>query len=233
MAKTISGRRPERNRQGTNWTVIGGFLAIGVIGLFALLFSTIQGQGQPTPTPSSNTVVSDYCQNNPENCVAKGSEEAPVTLVEVSDYGCGHCQNFNLTKAATLDEAYVAINQMRWVALPFSLSSTTKPAAEAAMCANEQDAFWDFHRIMFEIQTTPNALTKAGFVAAAEQLELNMDDFNSCVDSSRYSSVIDRNNAIATSAGVTGTPTFFINGKKVEGNVPLENFSQEIEQASQ
>lgn len=233
MAKTISGRRPERNRQGTNWTVIGGFLAIGVIGLFALLFSTIQGQGQPTPTPSSNTTISDYCQKNPENCVVKGDENAPVTFVEVSDYGCSHCQDFNLTKAATLDQAYVASNQIRWIALPFSLRSTTKPAAEAAMCANEQDAFWGFHQIMFEIQTTPNALTQAGFVAAAEQLQLNMGDFNSCLDSNRYSSVIDRNNAIAASAGVTGTPTFFINGQMIEGNIPLENFSQEIEQAAQ
>jgi protein-disulfide isomerase len=203
---------------------------VGVVGLFALLFMTLQGEGAPTPVPE--TELAEFCTTNEENCVAKGNPEAPVTVVEVSDYGCPHCRNFNLEgTAATLDDLYVKAGQVRWVVVPFALRSTTEPAAAAALCAAEQDQFFPFHHYMFEIQDTDAALSRTGFVQGAEALDMDVDAFEDCLNSGRYRSVVQRNIAAARSAGVTGTPAFFVNGARLEGNQPLSSFQEEIERA--
>lgn len=228
MAK-VAPRRSRRRRDegGTNWYVIGGVAAIGVIGLFALLFLTLQGQGVPTPTPEPDLALIDYCEQNPENCITKGEADAPVTVVEVSDYGCSHCRNFNLEGTAeVLDEQYVDTGQVQWIALPYALGEQTAPTAAAAMCAAEQDAFWEFHTAMFELQTTEIALTEEAFVQAADELGLDMDTFESCLDAGEYVPVVQNNIQAASRAGVSATPTFFVNGTMVEGNRPLADFQQ-------
>ena len=217
---------PRRNRRrgddgGTNWYVIGGVAAIGVVGLFALLFLTLQGQGVPTPTPAPDLALLDYCEQNPENCIARGEADAPVTVVEVSDYGCSHCR-----------QQYVDTGQVRWIALPYALSNQTAPTAEAAMCAADQGAFWEFHEAMFELQTSEIALTEAAFTQAAEALDVDLDAFESCLDSNEYAPVVQNNIQAAARAGVSATPTFFINGTMVEGNRPLADFQQIIESAA-
>lgn len=229
---------PRRNRRrgddgGTNWYVIGGVAAIGLVGLFALLFLTLQGQGVPTPTPAPDLALLDYCEQNPENCIARGEADAPVTVVEVSDYGCSHCRNFNVGGTAeALDQQYVDTGQVRWIALPYALSNQTAPTAEAAMCAADQGAFWEFHEAMFELQTSEIALTEAAFTQSAEALDLDMDAFESCLDSDEYVPLVQNNIQAAARAGVSATPTFFINGTMVEGNRPLADFQQIIESAA-
>lgn len=232
MAKVVSRRNKRGPRRGTNWLLIGGIVAAGVIGLFVLLFVTLQGQGVPTPTPPPVANLAQFCAANEENCVEKGDPEAPVTVVEISDYGCSHCRNFNLGGTAdSLDQMYVEKNQVRWIVVPYALRPATQPAAEASLCAAEQDEFFPYSDQLFELQGTDQALTKEGFLQAADEVGLNVEDFESCYDSNRYSSVVQRNVAVAANAGVAATPTFFINGRKVEGNLPLSDFQERIEMA--
>ena len=145
--KRRASRKAKQPQRETNWLLIGGIVAAVLVvgGLFYLLFLSLQDQD----IPQRAQALTEYCQENPDNCMTKGSPEAPVTIVEVSDYGCGHCRNFNLDTAPLLEDLYVRSGQVQWVVLPYALSATTAPSAEASMCAAEHDAFFEFHNRMF------------------------------------------------------------------------------------
>jgi protein-disulfide isomerase len=227
--KARRSRRSQRaGGRGTDWRIIGGIIIVAAAALLALLAVSISAQdSEPTATVAGQPLV-DYCQENPENCLAKGSADAPVTVVEVSDYGCGHCRNFNLETAGLLDDLYVTPGQVRWVVLPYSLNPQTLPAAEAAMCAGDQERFWEFHHRMFEIQNEPSALSRRGFMDAADELGLDTDVFEGCLDSAKYRPLVAANIDAAASVGVRATPTFFFDGQMLEGNAPLSTFQQRI-----
>lgn len=233
MAKVVSRRsKKQAPRRNVNWVMIGGILAVGVIALFALLFTTLQGQGVPTPTPEANTVLNDFCAANEDNCIEKGSADAPVTVIELSDYACSHCRNFNAGGTAeALDEMYVQSGQVRWIVVPFSTNTTTRAAAEASFCAAEQDLFYEYHRAMFDQFGSESAYTDEGIVSAATTAGVDVEEFQACLSSGAPATMLQRNLASASNAGVRVTPTFFIDGKLVEGNLPLGGFQQEIDQA--
>jgi len=221
MAKRVTKKPREQARQ-TNWWLIGAFF-VGIVIVFALLYLALQ---EPEPT-----TLAGYCVDNPENCLFKGSADAPVTIVEVSDYGCSHCRDFNLETAGLLEDLYVTPGDVRWITLPFALSATTVPAVEGAMCANDQGQFSQFHRRMFELQGTPSLYTPEGLSQVAADLGLDQAEFDSCVANGVYNSVVEKNVREASLAGVNATPTFFINDKKLGGNYPLTAFQSEISSA--
>lgn len=220
MAKRQRRTTTRRNRQAkkeTNWVLIGGIVigAVVIVGLLALALRE----------PEEVSLI-DFCNNNPENCIEKGEVDAPVTIVEVSDYGCTHCRDFNLETAGIIDQEYVETGVVRWVVLPYALSAATLSAAETAYCAEAQENFFAYHVQMFEIQTTPAALTPAGFRESAERTGLDLETFNSCLENDEYGELVQQNIRAANSAGVAATPTFFINGVKIEGNNPNGIFAE-------
>lgn len=224
----MSKRTRTRSRGGkrqTNWLLIGGIVAVGLI-VIVLLALTLR---DPDSSSSALSSLGKYCQNNPDNCIAKGDPDAPVTIVEISDYGCGHCSDFNLETAPVLDSEYVATDDVYWIVLPYALREETIPAAASAMCAAEQDAYFEYHEKMFEYLATPVALTPAGFLQAAGDVGLDLEEFNACLSSGKYNTVIRENATAAAGAGVRATPSFFINDQKLEGNFPIESFREQIE----
>jgi len=232
MAKVVTRRNKRKPQRSVNWLMIGGILIVGVIALFALLFTTLQGPGEPTPTTAAVTTLTDYCAANEENCLEKGSPDAPVTIVEISDYACSHCRNFNLEGTAeALDEQYVEADQVRWIVLPYSSNDMTRPAAEASFCAAEQGLFFEYHREMFELFGTEGAYSRDGIMSAASAAGVDLGAFEQCVEANEHADTLQRNLVTAVNAGVRATPTFFINGRIVEGNLPLPSFQQQIEQA--
>ena len=219
MAKRVK-KRPREQGRGTNWWLIGAIIVVGVVVMFALLFLALQ-----EPEPPS---LVQYCLDNPDNCVIKGAADAPVQIVEVSDYSCSHCRDFNLETAGLLEDLYVSTGQVQWIIMPFALSTHTLPAATAAMCANDQGQFDDFHHRMFELQGNPAALTAEGLSQVASELGLDQATFDSCVQNATHESSIQENIREANLAGVNATPTFFINNRKLSGNYPLTSFQEEI-----
>ncbi|MBK6326166.1 MAG: DsbA family protein [Chloroflexi bacterium] len=225
-------RNAQKDERKTNWAIIGGIIGLGVVGLFGLLFASLQGTGAPTavPTPTRSLVLEDYCAANPANCVATGAADAALTVVEVSDYGCGHCANFNLNSADILRAQYVESGQVRWITIPYALGGQngypTLPSAASALCANEQGAFEPYHKALFGIQQTADFNTRDGFLKIAGNLGLDTTAFAACYDDGRYESTVSANIQAANRSGISATPTFFINGQKVEGNLPIANFQQ-------
>jgi len=204
--------------------LIGGIFAVVAVGLFALLALNLQGGS----TTAELLSLASYCEENPERCVAEGSPDAPITIIEVSDYGCNACQTFNLETAGLVQDLYLTPGQVRWLYVPFALGPQTVAAAEASMCANDQEKFIDFHFQMFEIQGTEKALTRDGFLEVATDLGMDVDVFESCLKDGTYRSIVQLNIEAAQEAGVNSTPTVFINDKPFVGAYPLSSFQQEI-----
>src|SRR3989344_5037006 len=110
--------------------------------------------------------------------------------------------------------------------LPLSFHPFAQKAAEASECANDQGKFWEYHDKIFENQA---ALSDDIFTQWAEQIGLDASTFNQCIDSGKYTKKVNRDNADATKYGASGTPTFFINGKKVVGAQPFAAFQAMID----
>jgi protein-disulfide isomerase len=193
--------------------LVGGIIIAGVVAVFALLFLALR---EPEPK-----TLTQYCLDNSDNCIFKGSADAPVSIV----------RDFNLQTASLLQDLYVTPGDVQWIIIPFALNAGTFPVAAAAMCANDQGQFDDFHRRMFEIQGDPAAYTPEGLGQVASDLGMDQAAFDSCVENAVYDNVIQKNIREASLAGVNATPTFFVNGKKLGGNYPLTTFQEEIASA--
>jgi protein-disulfide isomerase len=128
-------------------------------------------------------------------------------------------------------EQYVDTGTMRWVALPYALRDLTVPAAAAAMCANEQERYFEYADALFDITPVEDRLTADGYRQAAEAVALDLDAFSSCMDDGRYLSIVNENREAARRVQVSGTPTFFLNGEVLSGAQPLSVFAQAIDQA--
>jgi len=104
-------------------------------------------------------------------------------------------------------------------------------AAEASECAGEQDAFWEYHDFLYENQNGENrgAFGQDNLKQFAGQLGLDEDAFSQCLDSGKYTDIVQQEKQMAQQLGVQSTPTFVINGRPVVGAQPFESFQQVIE----
>ena len=220
MARRRRRAKKTSEKRGTNWLLIGGIGFVGVIVLFGLLYLALR-----VPETQPSLSLADYCETNEDRCVSIGADDAPVTLVEVSDFGCPHCKAFHEEKSVPIKEKYVDVGQVKWVFLPYALRPETVPAANAALCAADQGKYLEFSNALFS-QPVESALIRVGFVAAAEEVGLDSETFTSCLEDGRYNSTIGANQQAARANNVSGTPTFFVNDQIVSGNVPLEEFER-------
>lgn len=223
-AKPVRKKAQQRSNAGTNWYVIGGIISVGLLMLFGLLFVSLRGAPAAEILP-----LAEYCDENPERCVFEGDRNAPVTIVEVSDFGCPHCRNFNLGTLDLLQEAYVDPGDVLYISLPYALSGNTMSAANAAMCAGAQGRYPDFQRAMFQQFDSADYMSRDSMVGIANTLGLEMDAFEGCVDSGTYGTILSQNVEAAASVSINSTPSFYVNDTKLEGNQPLANFQRTIE----
>jgi len=182
----------------------------------------------------------DVLQRASEGMPALGPADAPVTLIEFSDFQCPYCARAT-TLVDQLRERYP--DRLRVVFMHFPLSSHewARPAAMAAQCAarQDEDAFWRLHDFYFSNQ---DALTPGNVMAKSEPIlaetAVNVDDWKTCATdrtSDVHRSVARQVNAsleAGKEAGVTGTPSFFVNGEKVQGARTVEAFARKIEAAT-
>ena len=161
-----------------------------------------------------------------ENAYALGPEDAPITVVEFSDYQCPYCRRWHAEVYEPLLAAYPGKIRFVYRHLPLdSIHPDATSAAEAAMCAGEQDAYWQFHEKLFSSEALGNEI----YVQYAEQLGLNMQTFEACVSQRKYRQAVEADTSFALDLGIRSTPTFFINGLAIVGAQPLDVFKQVID----
>lgn len=155
-----------------------------------------------------------------------GPSNAPITIVEFSDYQCPFCRRWHEQVYESLLNAYPGKIRMVYRHLPLtSIHPDAFPAAEAAMCAGEQNAYWQFHEKLF----SSDALGSSVYAKYADELGLDMDTFQSCISERRFQEAVQADLDFAVNLGVRSTPTFFINGLAIVGAQPLDIFKQVID----
>ena len=153
-----------------------------------------------------------------------GPKDAPITIVEFSDFRCPYCVVFYQETFSALMARYP--DQIHFVYRDLPVFGGFE-AALASECANEQGAYWEFHDLLFSDEYAN--LNRDAFAAYAEKLDLDVEDLLACVDEERYGEEVEADARYASGLGITGTPTFFINGIPMVGAQPLEAFIQIIE----
>lgn len=184
----------------------------------------------PTPTPARIAPA--------EAALALGSPEAPVVLVEFSDYQCPFCARHFAQTWPQIKANFVDTGRVRYMFKDFPLSNIhpqAQKAHEAARCAGEQDAYWEMHALLFAEQAAWSGQSDAvqRFKAFAAQLELDTRAFDACLDEGRWAAAVTADLNEGARLGMSGTPAFFINGYPVIGAQPYELFVYAIELAEQ
>ena len=176
---------------------------------------------QPEPAPRVYLEAGDS--------PSKGNSDAPVTMIEFSDFQCSFCARFFSQTLSEIEKEYVNTGKVRFVYKHLPLVERhpqANPAALASECAREQGKFWEYHDLLLGNQ---NSLSESSYKAWAGQLNLEQVQFNECFDSKKYQGRVDRDAQQAAQAGIRGTPGFLINGILVSGALPFVNFTQVID----
>lgn len=163
--------------------------------------------------------VETQSANQPE----LGPPDAPITIIEFSDFTCGYCRKFHLETFNQLLDTYP--DQIRFIYRNFPVVGGFE-AALASLCAGEQGKYWEYHDLLF---TGDLAMGRSAYLQYAEELGLDTEALSECIDSQRFAHRVEADYSYARSMGISGTPSFLINGIPVIGAQPLETFIQIID----
>lgn len=186
--------------------------------------------GRPTPVPESLAGPADpgappRLAVSVDDDPALGPEDAPITIIEFSDFNCPYCRKFHAETFPLLMAAYP--DQIRFVYRDFPVTSAESyVAAQAANCAGRQGAYWEYHDALF---TGGLGLGRDAYQAYADRIGLDSAAFSACLDEGAEAAEVESDAREAASLGVNGTPTFFINGIPLVGAQPLINFRSVID----
>jgi protein-disulfide isomerase len=193
-------------------------------------------QGRPQPSQPGSAVATVSIAGN----LVMGKKDAPVTMIEFSDYQCPFCKRFFETTLPTLKAEYIDSGKVRYVFRDFPLDQIhphARKAAEAAQCAGDQGKYWEMHDLLFQNQ---QALQVESLKAHARSLRLNATAFDSCLDRAEYAAEVQKDFDDGVAVGVRGTPSFFIGrtrsdntiqGVFLSGALPTPAFRQVIDKA--
>jgi len=189
--------------------------------------SVAQAPKRPPVPPTAKVSVKDS--------PVLGSADAPVTVVEFTDYQCTYCLRFIQQTFPKLKEEFIDTGKVRWVIrdMPLGFHKNARKAAQAAHCAGEQDKFWEMRAVLFanakklEAENLPNY---------AQTMGLDMTAFDACLASDRHLAAIDKSMQDASGVQITGTPTFvigkasgdWVEGKRVVGARDFKTFEENI-----
>lgn len=211
--------------------VIGSFMGYAFAG-FGSSGATNQGQQNAPPSDSGGDVAQRVSVSVDDDAVL-GNKNAPVTVIEFSDFECPFCGRAFADAVTGIKRDYVDKGKVRFVYRDFPLSfhPMAVPAAEAAECAHEQGKFWEYHDKIF---TNQESLSQENLKKWASELGMDSSKFNSCVDSRKFKSEVEKDFSDGSAAGVSGTPTFYIGNDKdgyiqVVGAQPYAVLKQAIE----
>lgn len=156
-----------------------------------------------------------------------GPQDAPVTIVEFSDFQCPYCRRVQPALKRLMKEYE---GQVKLVFRDFPLRSIhpqAQQAAEASQCAAEQQQFWPYHDKLF----ANSRLESSDLKQYAKELGLDATQFDTCLDSNKYLSEVEADLQDGQEAGVSATPSFFVNGQPINGAMPYERFQELVDMA--
>jgi protein-disulfide isomerase len=193
------------------------------------VYDTLMKQAKAEVAPPSNAAAA--AANDPpkkvevDNAPARGAKKAPITVVVFSDFECPFCSRIEPT-LVELEQLFPGKVRVVWKNFPLSFHNRAKPAAEAALAANEQGKFWQMHATIFKNQ---NALEDADLEKYAKGIGLDMEKFRAATASHKFASAVDADMKQGSSLGVEGTPATFVNGRLVVGAQPLDAFKEIVQ----
>lgn len=168
----------------------------------------------------------------PANVAQQGSSDAKVTIIEFADFKCPFCKQWHQEIYPKLKSEYIDTGKVRFAFWDFAfLGEESFKAAEAAMCAMDQDKFWEYHDVLFNAQglETESSFSDASLKQFAQNIGLNQSSFNECFDARINKPIVEDLTNQGANYGVNSTPTVFINGLKFEGILPWQTYQQVIE----
>jgi protein-disulfide isomerase len=225
--KTASRSRDQSGSLGLkSYSLIIGVIALAVIAVAAW---AIFG---PERSRSAQSQLIDPAEISLDKSI--GPEDAPVVVVEYSDFQCPYCQQFATGPGRLIKQNYVDKGQVRFAYRNMAFIGTESLwAAEASECANEQGRFWDYHDKLFEEQAGENvgAFSRENLKRFAAELELDTQQFTQCLDSDKYKDKVQQETDEAGRLGVRSTPTFFVNGRLIENGSNYQVLQAAIETA--
>lgn len=216
--------RQAQRRQLLSLLGLAAAFAVGVAAVLIILSLTGDDDSRGSNT-AINAPTTTLDPSIPRDGRSIGDPNAPVTVIEYGDYQCPFCANFGTTGFPQLVETYIATGQVRFefrdrIVIDRNDSGESHRAAEAAMCAQDQGLFWEYHKVLYTNLTgenvgsfTPERLKELASLVPG----LDRDAFNSCVDDRRHQDAVRAMDNESLAAGINSTPTFVVNGKVVQG----------------
>jgi protein-disulfide isomerase/copper chaperone CopZ len=206
--------------------IIGGAVIIDG-GTGSSIAKPVPSQAQPNtvqPEPSEQDSVVQFDITSESHI--RGNPDAPITLVEFSDFECPFCVRHYPTLKKILNDYWGKV-RLVYKHFPLSFHPNGQKTAEASECAGEQNFFWEYHDKLFDNFQIGYSLEN--FKKWAKELGLNAQQFNICLDSGKYAQKVQTDYQEGLQKGVNGTPATFVNGQLVSGALPYESFKQIID----
>ena len=241
LSSSFTNVKWDRNKILT--VIASAVLVLTLFNTYGIFFSNPQGGGVtgnvvnnnpnpiaspaptiPAPTPGKvNIEIGD--------APIKGDKNAPVTIIEFSDYQCPFCSRFYSDTLSQIDEQYIKTGKVKFAYKDFPLSfhPLAQKSAEAAKCVRDQDGdegYWALHDKIFENQ---GSLSLDNLKQWAREVGADGGEFDTCLDSGKFASDVQAEFREGQGAGVRGTPAFFVNGKLLSGAQPFVAFKQAID----
>lgn len=215
--RQVQREKVEKQKQRNRLITIGLITVGAILLVFAFVAPTLRGVGEIiTVTPASLPNADG---------LTLGEPDAPVTVDIFEDFQCSACRYFSESIEPLIIQNLVATGKAKYTFhnYPFldgngaGSHGESDQAANASMCANEQEKFWEMHSIIFANWNGENIgdFSDARLKAMAESIGLDMDAFNSCFSANRYEDQIEADFKLGQDMGVSGTPSVFVNGNRI------------------
>jgi protein-disulfide isomerase len=224
----MAAKKKRREQPGSARGISTGHILL-VVGAAILVVAVLVILNANSSTPSVARELPYQTGVTPEGEPYKGSPDAPLKLVEYSDFLCSHCGNFADT-IGNLRADYIETGKLQVVFRNYAfLAPESVQSAQAAECALEQgaDKFWQYHDLLFANRGTGlGAYTNSRLITYAQEIGLNVSDFRSCVTSEAKAREVQADIDEGISLGVSSTPTWFLNGEMIRGALPEPDVRQ-------
>ena len=185
--------------------------------------------GYETNSNNSETLTSEKLIKNGSPIM--GNIDAPITILEWGDYQCTYCYKFHQNTLNIINEEFIKTGKVKIIFKDFPLNGPdSKLAAEASYCAQDQQKYWEYHDELYKNWGGERTgwITREALTKFAQSTELNIEEFNKCLDVHKYQNKVDSIHNFGKEIGIDATPTFLVFNDekiiKIRGNQPLEVF---------